>query len=168
MRNRRLVQERNRWATLIRTYPAALLLVLAGQVTVAEGKLAKQPYLAGAATRSINPDPDGSFEIAWQGKSVGSVRWQLLGDHNRLNALAAVAGADPAWSADRVVDLVGRRSFRFDAPADLRLPADFTAYARDTGWPVPRSRRAASLVSSSLDEGSISSFFFVASAIASS
>src|SRR5687768_4500014 len=23
-------------------------------------------------------DPDGSFEIAWQGKSVGSVRWQLL------------------------------------------------------------------------------------------
>src|SRR5207253_4466457 len=38
-------------------------------------------------------DSHGSFEIAWQGKPVGRVRWQLLGEHNRLNALAAVAAA---------------------------------------------------------------------------
>jgi UDP-N-acetylmuramate: L-alanyl-gamma-D-glutamyl-meso-diaminopimelate ligase len=39
------------------------------------------------------PAADGSFEIAWQGRALGRVRWQLLGEHNRLNALAAVAAA---------------------------------------------------------------------------
>jgi UDP-N-acetylmuramate: L-alanyl-gamma-D-glutamyl-meso-diaminopimelate ligase len=38
-------------------------------------------------------DAQGSFEIAWQGKPMGRVRWQLLGEHNRLNALATVAAA---------------------------------------------------------------------------
>jgi UDP-N-acetylmuramate: L-alanyl-gamma-D-glutamyl-meso-diaminopimelate ligase len=42
------------------------------------------------------PDAQGSFEIAWQGKPVGRVRWQQLGDHNRLNALAAIAAAGHA------------------------------------------------------------------------
>ena len=41
------------------------VLVLAGLATTAEAKLAK-PYLVGAASRSINPDPDGTFA----GKSV--------------------------------------------------------------------------------------------------
>jgi UDP-N-acetylmuramate: L-alanyl-gamma-D-glutamyl-meso-diaminopimelate ligase len=39
------------------------------------------------------PDAQGGFEIAWQGKPIGRLRWQLLGAHNRLNALAAVAAA---------------------------------------------------------------------------
>jgi UDP-N-acetylmuramate: L-alanyl-gamma-D-glutamyl-meso-diaminopimelate ligase len=38
-------------------------------------------------------DADGSFEIAWQGRPVGRVRWDQLGEHNRMNALAAVAAA---------------------------------------------------------------------------
>jgi UDP-N-acetylmuramate: L-alanyl-gamma-D-glutamyl-meso-diaminopimelate ligase len=38
-------------------------------------------------------DSQGGFEIAWQGKPVGRVRWQLFGAHNRQNALAAVAAA---------------------------------------------------------------------------
>src|SRR2546421_1548941 len=38
-------------------------------------------------------DPQGGFEIAWQGQSVGRLGWQLLGEHNRLNALAALAAA---------------------------------------------------------------------------
>ena len=36
---------------------------------------------------------DGSFEVAWQGKPLGHVRWELLGAHNRMNALAAIAAA---------------------------------------------------------------------------
>jgi UDP-N-acetylmuramate: L-alanyl-gamma-D-glutamyl-meso-diaminopimelate ligase len=36
---------------------------------------------------------DGSFEVAWQGRPLGRVRWQLLGSHNRLNAVAAIAAA---------------------------------------------------------------------------
>jgi len=36
---------------------------------------------------------DGSFEVAWQGESVGHLRWQLFGEHNRMNALATLAAA---------------------------------------------------------------------------
>ncbi|HEX7055484.1 MAG TPA: UDP-N-acetylmuramate:L-alanyl-gamma-D-glutamyl-meso-diaminopimelate ligase [Burkholderiales bacterium] len=39
------------------------------------------------------PESDGSFEVAWQGKPLGRVRWNQLGAHNRLNALAALAAA---------------------------------------------------------------------------
>ena len=39
------------------------------------------------------PDEQGAFEVAWQGRSAGRVRWELLGAHNRLNALAAIAAA---------------------------------------------------------------------------
>ena len=39
------------------------------------------------------PDAEGGFEVAWQGKAVGRVAWNQLGAHNRLNALAAVAAA---------------------------------------------------------------------------
>jgi UDP-N-acetylmuramate: L-alanyl-gamma-D-glutamyl-meso-diaminopimelate ligase len=57
------------------------------------------------------PDADGSFEIAWQGEPVGRVRWQLLGDHNRFNALAAVAAARHAGVDPGVaVDALGRFS----------------------------------------------------------
>jgi UDP-N-acetylmuramate: L-alanyl-gamma-D-glutamyl-meso-diaminopimelate ligase len=39
------------------------------------------------------PDEQGGFEIAWAGKSIGRVRWQLMGEHNRMNALAVIAAA---------------------------------------------------------------------------
>jgi len=39
---------------------------------------------------------DGSFEIAQGGKVVGRLTWSLLGEHNRLNALATVAAAKAA------------------------------------------------------------------------
>ncbi|MBI4123473.1 MAG: UDP-N-acetylmuramate:L-alanyl-gamma-D-glutamyl-meso-diaminopimelate ligase [Betaproteobacteria bacterium] len=39
------------------------------------------------------PDASGGFEVAWQGKALGRVRWQLQGLHSRLNALAAIAAA---------------------------------------------------------------------------
>ncbi|MFZ1909434.1 MAG: UDP-N-acetylmuramate:L-alanyl-gamma-D-glutamyl-meso-diaminopimelate ligase [Burkholderiales bacterium] len=45
------------------------------------------------------PGPDGGFEIAWQGRTVGRVAWNLLGAHNRQNALAAVAAARHAGVA---------------------------------------------------------------------
>ena len=38
-------------------------------------------------------DPDGSFDVMLNGKVVGRVDWELLGDHNRMNALAALAAA---------------------------------------------------------------------------
>jgi UDP-N-acetylmuramate: L-alanyl-gamma-D-glutamyl-meso-diaminopimelate ligase len=39
------------------------------------------------------PDADGGFEVAWRGKVIGRVRWQLMGEHNRMNALATLAAA---------------------------------------------------------------------------
>jgi UDP-N-acetylmuramate: L-alanyl-gamma-D-glutamyl-meso-diaminopimelate ligase len=61
-----------------------------------------------------DPDEAGSFEVAWQGKALGRVRWQLLGAHNRLNALAAVsaarhAGVDPAQAIDALGSFSGVR-----------------------------------------------------------
>ena len=37
--------------------------------------------------------PDGSFDVLLNGKVVGRVEWELLGEHNRMNALAALAAA---------------------------------------------------------------------------
>ena len=56
-------------------------------------------WLAGA------PAADGSFEVAWQSQPIGRVRWQLLGAHNRMNALAAIAaarsvGVEPSTAID--------------------------------------------------------------------
>jgi UDP-N-acetylmuramate: L-alanyl-gamma-D-glutamyl-meso-diaminopimelate ligase len=39
------------------------------------------------------PDTQGSFEVQFAAQSLGRVRWSLLGAHNRLNALAALAAA---------------------------------------------------------------------------
>ncbi|HYC15145.1 MAG TPA: UDP-N-acetylmuramate:L-alanyl-gamma-D-glutamyl-meso-diaminopimelate ligase [Stellaceae bacterium] len=38
-------------------------------------------------------DPDGGFEVLEKARPVGRLRWKLLGAHNRLNALAAIAAA---------------------------------------------------------------------------
>ena len=39
------------------------------------------------------PDGEGAFEVSFAGERLGQVRWSLLGAHNRMNALAAVAAA---------------------------------------------------------------------------
>ena len=36
---------------------------------------------------------DGSFDVLWRGEAQGRVAWTLTGDHNRANALAAIAAA---------------------------------------------------------------------------
>ena len=36
---------------------------------------------------------DGRFAVYFNGRHEGSVRWQLSGEHNRMNALAAIAAA---------------------------------------------------------------------------
>jgi UDP-N-acetylmuramate: L-alanyl-gamma-D-glutamyl-meso-diaminopimelate ligase len=45
------------------------------------------------------PDADGGFEVAWQGKSIGRLGWTLAGEHNRMNAIAAIAAARHAGVA---------------------------------------------------------------------
>src|SRR5581483_7712209 len=42
---------------------------------------------------AAEPAADGEFEVFFAGKPQGRVRWELLGGHNRMNALAALAAA---------------------------------------------------------------------------
>ena len=39
------------------------------------------------------PDPDDGFEVRFRDSPQGMLRWELLGEHNRHNALAALAAA---------------------------------------------------------------------------
>ncbi|MCI4077629.1 UDP-N-acetylmuramate:L-alanyl-gamma-D-glutamyl-meso-diaminopimelate ligase, partial [Klebsiella pneumoniae] len=36
---------------------------------------------------------DGSFDVLLDGKTAGRVKWDLMGRHNRMNALAVIAAA---------------------------------------------------------------------------
>jgi len=44
-------------------------------------------------------DGEGSFEILRAGRILGRVRWEQTGEHNRMNALAAIAAAEHAGVA---------------------------------------------------------------------
>ena len=45
---------------------------------------------------------DGRFAVTFKGKPQGEVQWDLLGEHNQLNALAAIAAARHAGVAPAV------------------------------------------------------------------
>jgi UDP-N-acetylmuramate: L-alanyl-gamma-D-glutamyl-meso-diaminopimelate ligase len=55
------------------------------------------------------PDGDGGFEIAWQGRALGRLDWTLAGEYNRMNALAAIAAARHAGiTPDIAIDALRR------------------------------------------------------------
>ena len=56
-------------------------------------------------------DTDGSFEVYSAGRPIGRVSWELQGEHNRLNALAAIAAAAHA-GVDPVRAITGLADFR--------------------------------------------------------
>ena len=83
----------------VRIVPRSGLLVVNGQDQALERVLTKgawtpiERFGVPAGWEAGAPAADGSFEVAWQGVSQGRVRWQQLGDHNRMNALATLAAA---------------------------------------------------------------------------
>ena len=84
---------------LVRTVPASGKIVAGAGDQALERVLAKgcwtpiEQFGEGGEWRAGAADPDGSFDVMWRGKSAGKVRWGLIGDHNRSNALAAIAAA---------------------------------------------------------------------------
>ncbi len=65
-------------------------------------------WLAGDA------DAEGGFEVRLQGRALGRVRWTEAGEHNRLNALAAIAaarhvGVEPQAAIDALAQFRGVR-----------------------------------------------------------
>ncbi|MBL8383743.1 MAG: UDP-N-acetylmuramate:L-alanyl-gamma-D-glutamyl-meso-diaminopimelate ligase [Burkholderiales bacterium] len=84
---------------LVRTVPrSGLLVVNAGEDSLkrvlARGAWSRTEWFGGAAGWTAGPaDACGAFEVLRGGQPVGRIAWDLLGEHNRQNALAAVAAA---------------------------------------------------------------------------
>jgi UDP-N-acetylmuramate: L-alanyl-gamma-D-glutamyl-meso-diaminopimelate ligase len=47
-----------------------------------------------ALWQAAPPDDDGAFDVMRAGQAAGRIRWSLGGEHNRMNALAALAAAE--------------------------------------------------------------------------
>lgn len=84
---------------LVRTVPSQGLLVVNGQDAALERVLARgawtpvQRFGAGQSWSVGAVHPDDSFDVLLDGVKQGTVRWPLMGEHNRMNALAALAAA---------------------------------------------------------------------------
>jgi UDP-N-acetylmuramate: L-alanyl-gamma-D-glutamyl-meso-diaminopimelate ligase len=69
-------------------------------------------------------DPQGHFDVAKGGRPVGRVRWSLVGAHNRLNALAAIAAAGhvgvPASQAIEALNAFGGVKRRMEVRGERR------------------------------------------------
>ena len=82
----------------VRTVPRSGQLIVNGSDTALGRVLARGCWTPvdrfgvndGWSAISVGGD---SFDVMHQGRSVGRVRWGLLGEHNRMNALAAIAAA---------------------------------------------------------------------------
>ncbi|MDK2126289.1 UDP-N-acetylmuramate:L-alanyl-gamma-D-glutamyl-meso-diaminopimelate ligase [Parachitinimonas caeni] len=83
---------------LVRTIPASGLIVANGREQSLDRVLARgcwtrvERFGADSGWQVGASSADG-FEVCLDGQSQGTVRWDLLGDHNRQNALAALAAA---------------------------------------------------------------------------
>jgi UDP-N-acetylmuramate: L-alanyl-gamma-D-glutamyl-meso-diaminopimelate ligase len=84
---------------LVRTVPGNGLIVANGRKASLDRVLARgcwtpvQRFGIDAGWSAGAPARDNSFEVRFEGAPQGSVRWDLLGEHNRSNALAALAAA---------------------------------------------------------------------------
>ncbi|MDH2053538.1 UDP-N-acetylmuramate:L-alanyl-gamma-D-glutamyl-meso-diaminopimelate ligase [Achromobacter marplatensis] len=64
---------------------------------------------ADGAWQATPPDAEGAFGVLRNGVAVGTVRWNLTGEHNRMNALAALAAAEHVGvSAEQGIEALTR------------------------------------------------------------
>jgi UDP-N-acetylmuramate: L-alanyl-gamma-D-glutamyl-meso-diaminopimelate ligase len=83
----------------VRTIPQAGRILINGRDAALKRVLAQgcwtptEPFGVPEGWQAGEPDDDGGFEIAWRGNAIGRLGWTLAGEHNRMNALAAVAAA---------------------------------------------------------------------------
>jgi UDP-N-acetylmuramate: L-alanyl-gamma-D-glutamyl-meso-diaminopimelate ligase len=84
---------------LVRIVPANGLIVANGEPASLERVLARgcwtpvERFGAGHPWSVGQVHADGAFEVLHEGRPQGTVRWDLMGSHNRMNALAALAAA---------------------------------------------------------------------------
>jgi UDP-N-acetylmuramate: L-alanyl-gamma-D-glutamyl-meso-diaminopimelate ligase len=83
----------------VRTVPRSGRLVVNGADDAVKRVLAKgawtplERFGVPDGWEAVAPAADGSFEVRLDGKPQGRVKWRMLGAHNRMNALAAIAAA---------------------------------------------------------------------------
>ena len=84
---------------LVRTVPGNGLIVANGADAALDRVLARgawtpvERFGGDGAWQAGAADASGAFEVLHEGASRGRVMWNLLGGHNRMNALAAIAAA---------------------------------------------------------------------------
>ncbi|MGZ5590967.1 MAG: UDP-N-acetylmuramate:L-alanyl-gamma-D-glutamyl-meso-diaminopimelate ligase [Usitatibacter sp.] len=100
---------------LVRIVPRQGLLVVNGNDPALERVLARgawtpvERFGANHAWAIGALHDDDSFEVLHEGRPQGTVRWDLMGDHNRHNALAAIAAARHAGVAPPMaIEALGR------------------------------------------------------------
>lgn len=90
---------------LVRTVPQQGLVVVNGKEASLQRVIDKgcwtplEKFGTDADWQAANAHGDGSFDVLYQGQSQGRVTWDLLGEHNRMNALATIAAARHAGVA---------------------------------------------------------------------
>ena len=92
---------RRQFNQLLRTVPGAGRLIVNAQdaelaATLREGCWTPRESFGIGGDWSAHIEPDsaaGRFAVHFQGREVGHVAWNLMGEHNVLNALAAIAAA---------------------------------------------------------------------------
>jgi len=86
---------------LVRTVPGIGRVIVNGREAALQRVLARGCWseredfgvAAGQPGWSLQTQEDGRFEVFFEGQSQGTVDWPLTGEHNRMNALAAIAAA---------------------------------------------------------------------------
>ncbi|MGD9786527.1 MAG: UDP-N-acetylmuramate:L-alanyl-gamma-D-glutamyl-meso-diaminopimelate ligase [Sulfuricellaceae bacterium] len=82
---------------LVRTVPGNGLIVANGREPALDRVLSRGCWttveLFGAEAGWSARETDAGLEIAFRGESQGMLHWDILGEHNTLNALAAIAAA---------------------------------------------------------------------------
>lgn len=93
---------------LVRTVPEQGLVVANGKEASLQRVIDKgcwtpvEKFGTDADWQAANAQGDGSFDVLYKGKPQGRVAWNLLGEHNRMNALASIAAARHAGVAVEV------------------------------------------------------------------
>ncbi|WP_059287289.1 UDP-N-acetylmuramate:L-alanyl-gamma-D-glutamyl-meso-diaminopimelate ligase, partial [Aquitalea magnusonii] len=84
---------------LVRTIPAQGLIVNNGREASLTRVLERgcwtpvEAFGVADGWQAGEPDAEGHFDVLLHGQLQGRVEWKLLGEHNRLNAVAAIAAA---------------------------------------------------------------------------
>ncbi len=100
---------------LVRTVPGQGLVVANGKEQSLQRVIDRgcwtpvEHFGTAAGWQAENVSADGSFDILYQQQLQGRLNWDLLGEHNRMNALAAIAAARHAGvTAEVAIEALGQ------------------------------------------------------------